>query len=188
MLKVLERRDLVVALIDHKSHHANLNAKLTKDVTWAQLRKNAERVAKRHAQSNRFGVDNYVYFTNIKPHLRGFKNYKHGESYATSPEYNDLQLVLDVLKEAKAKPLFISIPVNGYWYDYSNVSKRGRHIYYQKVKNQIEKAGFPVADYSGHEYDKYFLKDTLHLSRKSWAYIDEAIYNFWNNKPITTVQ
>jgi len=87
-------------------------------------------------------------------------------------------MVLDVLKEAKAKPLFVSVPVNGYWYDYMGLSKKDREGYYKKIKQQIEKEGFPVLDLSSHEYDPYFLKDTIHLGYKGWLPIDKAIIEF----------
>ncbi|MBJ8128279.1 D-alanyl-lipoteichoic acid biosynthesis protein DltD, partial [Bacillus cereus] len=80
-----------------------------------------------------------------------------------SPEYEDLQIVLDLLKQSGAKPLFISVPVKGPWYDYAGFPKERREAYYKKVHEQIEKAGYPIADFSNHEYDKYFLKDHMHL-------------------------
>ena len=51
-------------------------------------------------------------------------------------------------------------------------------MYYKKVREQVEKAGYPVVDFSGHEYDKYFLKDTIHLGWKGWIYFDEAVQKF----------
>ncbi len=55
-------------------------------------------------------------------------------------------------------------------------------MYYKKVREQVEKAGYPVVDFSGHEYDKYFLKDTIHLGWKGWIYFDEAVQNFYTEK------
>ncbi len=52
----------------------------------------------------------------------------------------------------------------------------------KKVREQVEKAGYPVIDFSGHEYDKYFLKDTIHLGRKGWIYFDEAVQKFYSEK------
>ena len=53
-------------------------------------------------------------------------------------------------------------------------------MYYNKVREQVEKAGYPVVDFSGHEYDKYFLKDTIHLGWKGWIYFDEAVQKFYS--------
>ncbi|PEC93295.1 hypothetical protein CON17_30125, partial [Bacillus thuringiensis] len=33
-----------------------------------------------------------------------------------------------------------------------------------------------------HEYDKYFLKDTIHLGWKGWIYFDEAVQKFYSEK------
>ncbi|MED0819055.1 D-alanyl-lipoteichoic acid biosynthesis protein DltD, partial [Bacillus paranthracis] len=33
-----------------------------------------------------------------------------------------------------------------------------------------------------HEYDKYFLKDTIHIGWKGWVYFDEEIQKFYQNK------
>ncbi|MFB2351348.1 D-alanyl-lipoteichoic acid biosynthesis protein DltD, partial [Priestia megaterium] len=81
-----------------------------------------------------------------------------GKSYAVSPEYGDFEMMLDILKAAGAEPMFVTIPVNGKWYDYTGFPKKGRTDYYKKVNKQIRAKGFQVADFSGHEYDPYFMK------------------------------
>lgn len=185
ILSALEKRDFLFTLIQDWTHKPQPNDKLTKNVSWKQLRENAVKYAEKHTTNNKFGIDNADFNRKIKKNLKRFKGYRKDLSYAKSPEYGDLQLVLDVLKEEHVKALFISVPVSGYWYDYADISKKGREIYYKKVKAQIEKAGFQVADYSNHEYDKNFLQDTLHVGYEGWAHIDQAIYEFWKNKPLT---
>ncbi|MEH7351309.1 D-alanyl-lipoteichoic acid biosynthesis protein DltD, partial [Gottfriedia acidiceleris] len=37
---------------------------------------------------------------------------------------------------------------------------------------------------SNHEYDKYFFRDSLHLSLKGWVYVDQAMESFLHNKEI----
>ncbi|MFE7150388.1 D-alanyl-lipoteichoic acid biosynthesis protein DltD, partial [Heyndrickxia sporothermodurans] len=107
------------------------------------------------------------------------KKYKKKKKFAESKEYKDFQMVLDLLKEKGAKPLFVTLPVNGKWYDYTGFPKEGRTAFYKKIKKQVEAAGFPIADYSGHEYDPYFLKDTIHIAWKGWVYMDKAMENHW---------
>ncbi|OPG94643.1 D-alanyl-lipoteichoic acid biosynthesis protein DltD, partial [Chryseobacterium mucoviscidosis] len=74
-----------------------------------------------------------------------------------------------------AEPLFISVPVHGKFYDYTGFPKKGRTDFYKKIKKEIEQEGFQVADLTNHEYDPYFLKDTLHLGWKGWVYVDQEI-------------
>jgi len=37
-----------------------------------------------------------------------------------------------------------------------------------------------TADFSDKEYEKYFLKDIMHMGWKGWVYFDEAVFNFYN--------
>lgn len=185
ILLSLEKKDyLVMNYYPKTSIKPFLDPALTKGVSWQQLRANATKTALKYKTENPFAIDDAIFNAHYRDNLQQYKDSAKGLSYANSPEYGDLQLLLDVLKESKAKALFISVPVDGYWYDYINVSKQGREIYYKKVKNEIEKAGFPVADYSKFEYDKSFLTDSEHLGWGGWAYIDEAIYQYWKGEPI----
>jgi D-alanine transfer protein len=177
-MKVLEKRDLLESIFDVQVTKLHPQPSLIKNKTWKELEKNAYELAKSKSTNNPFYIDDFYYNRKIKPKIAELKGYKRHASYLVSPEYEDFQMVLDVLKEAKAKPLFVSVPVNGYWYDYMELSKKDREGYYKKIKHQIEKEGFPVLDLSNHEYDKYFLKDTIHLGYKGWLPIDKAIIEF----------
>ncbi|MFP9202670.1 D-alanyl-lipoteichoic acid biosynthesis protein DltD, partial [Enterococcus faecalis] len=90
------------------------------------------------------------------------------------------------LKDAGAEPMFVTIPVNGKWYDYTGFPKKGRTDYYKKVNKQIRAKGFQVADFSGHEYDPYFMKDTIHIGWKGWVYVDKAIDEFYKTGKVTS--
>lgn len=80
------------------------------------------------------------------------------DAYDHSPEYEDLQIVIDLLKQSDEKPLFISVSVKGPWYDYAGFSKERHELYYKKVHEQIEKDSYSIADFLNPEYDKSFLK------------------------------
>ncbi|MEH7749561.1 D-alanyl-lipoteichoic acid biosynthesis protein DltD, partial [Neobacillus drentensis] len=151
---------------------------LTQNKSWAELEDAAGHMAAKKTTTNPFYVNDLYYKAMLQPKLDKLHGYKKGASYATSKQYQDLQLVLDVLKEAGAKPLFVSVPVNGYWSDYTGFPAKGRTDYYVKVKKQVEKNGFPVLDLSSHEYDKYFFKDTIHLGYKGWVSVDKGILQF----------
>ncbi|ANB61815.1 D-alanyl-lipoteichoic acid biosynthesis protein DltD [Anoxybacteroides amylolyticum] len=178
LMKALEKRDLLHAILDVPITKLHPQPSLVKNKTWDELEKNAVELAKVKSTNNHFYIDNFYYNKRIKPKFEQLKGFRKDSRLLTSPEYKDFQLVLDVLKEANAQPLFVSVPVNGFWYDYMGLSKQERQGYYQKIKQQIEKEGFPVLDLSNHEYDPYFLKDTMHLGYKGWLPIDKAIIEF----------
>lgn len=183
---MLEKKDLYYTLVGGVPRHRVISPSV-KHKSWEQLQTEADRVAMRQATNNPFYVINSQY-NKIKHRVPALKDYKQGASYGKSVEYHDFQLVLDLLKESGAKPLFISVPVNGVWYDYTGFPKEGRTAYYKRIKQQIEAEGFQVADFSAHEYDPYFMKDTIHIGWKGWVYTDKAIQDFYTDKSQTLVE
>ncbi|AFQ15695.1 D-alanyl-lipoteichoic acid biosynthesis protein DltD [Bacillus thuringiensis] len=178
---ILDRKDLIMSMFYISPRKANVDPTL-RSLAFEKILNHAENTGKMESNSNTFGIVNHYYNKNIKNKLDNLKGFRAHESYKESPEYKDLQLLLDILKQKKAKPLFISIPFNGPWYDYAGVPKERRDEYYNKIHEQIKKAGFPIVDFSNHEYDKFFLKDTIHIGWKGWVYFNEEIKKFYQNK------
>ncbi|MFF2450782.1 D-alanyl-lipoteichoic acid biosynthesis protein DltD [Neobacillus sp. NPDC058068] len=182
---LMVKKDLYYTLAGGTSRNREINPKVN-NMSWEQLAVQAEQVGKRKSTNNPFYVSDYQY-NKIKKMVPSLKDKKGKASYGKSPEYDDFQLVLDLLKESGAHPLFISVPVNGKWYDYTGFPKEGRTSYYKRIKKQIESEGFQIADFSDHEYDPYFMKDTIHIGWKGWVYTDKAIKEFYEGKEISTI-
>ncbi|MBY0122813.1 D-alanyl-lipoteichoic acid biosynthesis protein DltD [Bacillus sp. S/N-304-OC-R1] len=175
---ILEKKDLYYTLVSGISRKRDISSNV-RDKSWEELKHQANVMGKRESTNNHFYIIDSKY--NAIKHLVPFlKDTKIGASYGKSVEYLDFQLVLDLLKQSGAKPLFISVPVNGTWYDYTGFPKQGRTAYYKRIKQQIEAEGFPIADFSDHEYDPYFMKDTIHIGWKGWVYVDKAIKDFYD--------
>ena len=186
-LKVLEKKDFFETVLNNPGKRYNLKKSKYEHACWNKDIQVADQMGKQASKTNQFGILDSYYKKHIGHRLLSLKDYKRNSSYGVSPEYGDLQMVLDILKKQHTQALFVSVPVNGPWYDYAGFPKKGREVYYQKVKNQIEKAGFPVADFSNHEYDKYFLQDTIHIGWKGWIYIDRSLNQFYTGShPINT--
>ena len=183
---VLEKKDLYYSLLGEIPKHREIKWQV-RNKSWAQLKKQADLEGKKQSRHNPFCVL-YSWYKKIKIKGPLLRNSQRGASYGRSVEYYDFDLMLDLLKESGAKPLFISIPVNGRWYDYTGFPKKGRIAYYKRIKHQVEAKGFPIADFSGHEYDPYFMKDTMHIGWKGWVYVDKAIKDFYDAKAKTTLR
>ena len=55
--------------------------------------------------------------------------------YTQSPEYGDLICFLNVCRDLGIRPLLVSLPVNGPWYDYTGFPQQSRQAYYQKIRD-----------------------------------------------------
>ncbi|QGG53000.1 D-alanyl-lipoteichoic acid biosynthesis protein DltD [Lysinibacillus pakistanensis] len=175
---LLEKKDLYYSLFPRESHKLKSNDKLVANQTFEQQLKNAEKYGKKRV-TNDLMIENKFYKRLVNADLTKFKGSRKNEDYTVSPEYEDFQLVIDILKDAGAKPLFISIPVNGYWYDYNEYPQERRQKYYEKMEQVLTNANVPYVNFSDHEYDPYFIMDTIHIAWKGWVYVDQELDNYW---------
>ncbi|WP_088068236.1 D-alanyl-lipoteichoic acid biosynthesis protein DltD [Gottfriedia luciferensis] len=182
-LSIVKKQDIALSKFNVGARIFNSNHYTTpENKSYSELLQMAEKQGEKTSTNNPFGIRNSIYSFHFANKINDLKNINTKVSYNVSPEYGDLQLVLDLLKSAHAKPLFIVIPVNGYFYDYTGFKKENRSNYYKKVSNEIRSSGFDIADLSSHEYEKYFFRDSLHISLKGWVYIDQAMEAFLNHK------
>jgi len=175
-ISALKKKDLFFTLQKDKETNRH-QSDAVKDKTWEELRAQAEKYGENRTQYSQFHIQDNVY-KKKKDQIKRNKGKNKGHSYGESLEYDDFQLMLDILKESGADPLFVIIPVNGEYYDYTGFPKKGRQDYYTRIKNLINDNGFSYADYSSHEYDHYFLRDTIHIGWKGWVYLDEDMQKF----------
>lgn len=102
-----------------------------------------------------------------------------------APEWGDLELLLRVLHELGAKPLVLSVPMNGTFFDAVNVSADARHQYYERLRKLTSAYGVAEVDFEEHEHDKQFFADTYdHPSAKGWIFFDEAMDAFVHGRPL----
>lgn len=148
---------------------------------WTQAVATATKMGAQSCTNNDFGIYDSYYLKYVEPQLFKSKNININASISGSPEYEDFKLLLSILTELHIQALFVIVPVNGRWYDYTGFPLKERIENYKKCKEMIEKSGFVLADFSTHEYDKYFLADVMHMGWKGWCLVNEAIYEFYFN-------
>ncbi|WP_018659309.1 D-alanyl-lipoteichoic acid biosynthesis protein DltD [Allofustis seminis] len=171
-------------LAEQLSAEASADAGTVKveELDFDGLLKDAEVQGAKEITNNEFGIKDRYYNNRIKDQFKALKGSKRKVSYLKSPEYDDFELFIDICKELDIEPLIVSIPVNGYWYDYTEFSKQGRLDYYEKIRTLCEDYGVALADFSDREYEKYFFEDPVHIGWKGWVYFDEAVYNFYHQQ------
>ncbi|MBQ0140592.1 MAG: D-alanyl-lipoteichoic acid biosynthesis protein DltD [Kurthia sp.] len=176
------KKDLYYSLfIGKDTKNLRANPELVKGKTFQQQILAAEEYGANFV-NNEFGIKKAMYNRKIKPNLSKLKNYKKRDSYLYSPEYKDFQLVMDALKDVGADTLFISIPMNARWADFTGINEEKRVAYYEKMNRLLAQSGQTYVDLSSHENDRYFMSDTIHIGWKGWVYVDKAMDDFWYDK------
>lgn len=150
------------------------------DPDWDAVFTEADRAARDRAAGNDLGMNYAWYGKHFKTWLEGAnKNWKvRDDAYFSPQEFEDFKMVLDVCRETGVEPLIVIQPVKGAAYDQTVYTREVRQQYYRMVRDAVADTGFQVADFSGHEYDRYFLRDYSHPSELGSAYYSKAIYTF----------
>lgn len=97
--------------------------------------------------------------------------------------WDDLEVVLDLLNAAQAKPLILSIPLDGPHCDDHARPREVRSAYYTRLKDTSARHRIPVFTFEEHEYDSDFLVNhTSHLTHRAWLYFNKTIDDFYHDR------
>lgn len=148
-------------------------------IDFKALMEKAEEAGEKACTNNTLFINDGYYDQYIRDREKDAKGSNEDASYLSSPEYEDLGIFLQVCRETGITPLIVSIPVNGRWYDWTGFPREDRKGYYENIREICQEYQVELADFSDKEYEKYFLKDIMHLGWKGWVYLDEAVYEFY---------
>jgi D-alanine transfer protein len=100
-----------------------------------------------------------------------------------SPSWTDLELLLRTLTSVHARPLLLSMPIGGEFYDHAGVSRSAREEYYTKLRLLVQRYHFAVVEFEGHDEDPVFLlRHQSHLTAKGWVFYNRALDDFFHGR------
>jgi len=100
-----------------------------------------------------------------------------------SSAWIDLDLLLRCLARVHARPLILSMPLGGHFYDHAGISRSARDEFYKKLPALVEQYHFPVVEFQEHDEDPAFLiRQEPHLTAKGWAYYDRTLDDFFHGR------
>ena len=100
---------------------------------------------------------------------------------SASKEWDDLDILLSVLKETGAQPLILGRPLNGVMWNARGVSSLARQVFYDRLQETVQPYGFPLVDFSDQDTNRLFSIDLYsHTSRLGWVYVDQALDAFYH--------
>jgi D-alanine transfer protein len=172
---------------------------------WATLAAHATEIAVRRDTSNPFGIpDGNVRrmllgkkprdtFVNALATYQSGATNRDGQLYpvpvewqamlAHSEEWTDLRLAAAVLGELGARPFLWTMPLDGFYEDYTPLSAPVRRDYYERWEHVVRRTGFPWLDFRDADEDRYFLTGAGgHLGPRGWIFADHALDLFWRGR------
>jgi D-alanine transfer protein len=153
---------------------------------WPMLHRLAEESYRPHSSNNEFGLDNQKWDRRLRRVTLELRNTRSDETFLRTLEKNqewgDLELLLRELNELGARPLVLSTPIHGGWYDQCGVTFAARRAYYERLRAVGARHHAPVVDFADHDGDQSFCHDTLgHLAPNGSVYFSQVFDGFFHD-------
>ena len=153
-----------------------LSGEKTPDYNWKELDEKVTEQAKERTNNNDYQIDNTYYDKYIKSKYDQLKNSSKNTKYDESKEYDDLDILLSIVKDLKLNMKFAILPANGKWSDYTGIDSEKRQVAYNNLKEIAKKNNIEVMDYSSKEYEDYYMYDAMHLGWRGWIDFERDLY------------
>ncbi len=174
---------------------------------WPALATRATKIAERRNSTNPFGFPNRTYrfllnrgdITDALALYGSGASNREGQTYPVptewedlvgrSVEWGDLRLAAAVLHELHARPFIWSMPMPGYYDNFTELSRRERQMFYERWERELEQLGVPWLHFRDADEDLYFMTDTgAHFSPRGWLFADRALDMFWHDRSIDDIR
>ena len=100
-----------------------------------------------------------------------------------APEWADLELLLRALAKVHARPLLLSMPMDGRFYDQVGCSRLAREDYYEKMRALARRYNFALIEFEDHDEDPAFLDaQHNHPTQEGWLFFDRALDDFFHGR------
>ena len=140
-----------------------------------------------HSDNNEFGLDNEKWDRELRQEIAPAEEHPVGRGFSPAhsernQEWVDLELLLRELNELGARPLLLSMPIHGGWYDQCGVTYAARRAYYEKLREIGARYHAPVVDFADHDADRSFCHDHMgHLAPSGLVYYNQVLDGFFHD-------
>ena len=146
-----------------------------RQVNWPREYARAAEEGKLSCTNNKFYVENAYYDRWLKQNIDYVKGKSDKVELLTGKEWEDLDCLLRLCRENQVSLYVVIMSTNGYYYDYTGMSKATRAAFYDKLTGVLRKNNVPYLNLQDKEYEPYFYYDVMHLGWKGWLYVDEQL-------------
>ena len=156
ILRTQKGNPVWLILVSHRPHMTDGNPLGIRKKIWEKLQ------AKDQSRLHGFEI------TNLK-------------NISTTKEWEDFEIMLEVLRQNGAKPLVLAMPVNGRYFATLGAEKRAWEIYYTNLRKAARHYGFPLYDFEEYENDPRF-RGYDNLNPEGWLCFDKLADAFYHNR------
>lgn len=146
-----------------------------RQINWPQEYAKATEEGKLSCTNNKFYVENAYYDRWLKNNIDYVKGKSDKVELLQGKEWDDLECLLRLCRENKVSLYVVIMSTNGYYYDYTGMTKATRAAFYKQLTGVLQKHNVPYLNLQDKEYEPYFYYDVMHLGWRGWLYVDEQL-------------
>ncbi len=152
-------------------------------IDWKTAAANGEHEFQQMTEGNALGFRKQIWKKLQAKDQAGLHSFEiaHLRNISTTKEWDDFEILLEVLKQNGAKPLILAMPVNGHYFATLGAEKRTWDIYYTKLREAARHYGFPLYDFEEYENDPRF-RGYDDLNPEGWLCMDELADAFYHDR------
>jgi D-alanine transfer protein len=194
-------------------HHAGRRAPpiVPQEIDWVALVTDATSIAVRRNTTNPFGIPDASYrlmmqgkrpkdvFDSALATYRSGVTNRDGQVYpfpegwrenmTKSAEWTDLRLTAAVLRELGARPFLWTMPLDGFFDDYTPLSAAARQDFYDRWEHVVGRTGFEWLDFREADEDRYFVTGVGgHFGPRGWVFADYALDRWWHGQSVDEIR
>ena len=171
--------EVAIHVVDEDDRLEKLSARprLAGTVNWNDVLKKAARFVNSTAlQAKRSEV--------VKRRQRRVSRDPHfAQTVASATEWTDIELLMRAFNELKAKPLFLSMPIEDIRLEAYGVTPEARTEYIERLDGLAHSHAIALRDFHQFQKDPAFNIDFLdHLSGEGWLYYNQALDDFYHSR------
>jgi D-alanine transfer protein len=188
LLGFVDHLNVVAYLWKHpRMTKSQVSAGGSRPLDWPILHRQADALYRAHSNNNEFGLDNEQWDRRLRQSMIEEGNTRSDEGFLGTLESNqewvDLELLLRELTELGARPLVLSMPIHGAWYDRLGITYAARRAYYQKLRATGARYQTPVVDFADHDGDRSFCHDNMgHLAPNGLLFYGRILDGFFHDE------
>ncbi len=119
------------------------------------------------------------------PRVRRVRDKLFVDRINAAPEWHDLDLLLRALAKVRARPLLLSMPLDGHFYEDSGVSLAAREAYYKRIRAVAQRYNFPLVEFEEDDADPLFLdRQHTHLTARGWLFYNRVLDDFFHGRAL----
>lgn len=152
-------------------------------IDWEMASSNGEQEFLKMTDGNPLGFPKKIWLKLVEKDQSMLPSFRipRFDNIATTKEWEDFEILLEVLKQNGAKPLILAMPVNGRFFATLGAEKQAWGAYYLGLRKAARHYRFPLYDFEGYENDPRF-RGFDNLNPEGWLHLDMLADAFFHDR------